>query len=89
MATNTTPRKKNEKPIIKSLVNIQVNNMNYPPEYYNDLIAEERGYKKWEQEQKNRILRMTNPKRKQEEWNKLFPIMQLDNDYLNSKELVF
>lgn len=64
-------------------------NMHYSPEYYNDLIAEERGYKKWEQEQKNKILRMTNPKRKQEEWNKLFPIMQLDNDYLNSKELVF
>lgn len=35
--------------------------------------AEDMQVRKWENSERNRILRMTNPKRKQEEWNKLFP----------------
>ena len=50
---------------------------------YTALHMEEQGYKKWEREQKTRILHITDYKRKQAEWNKLFPIMTLDDEYLS------
>lgn len=56
--------------------------MNYGPEYYNDLIAEEKGYKKWEREKRNEILAMHDPQKKQAKWRELFPIMTLDESYL-------
>lgn len=36
-------------------------------------------YLKWEREQKNHILSMTNTNRKQEEWRKLFPQVEDHN----------
>lgn len=38
----------------------------------NTINAEDRAYTEWEHEQKNRILRMPDEKRKQVEWNKIF-----------------
>lgn len=38
-----------------------------------EIQAEEKAYQKWEREQKNLILSMASSKRKQEQWNKLFP----------------
>jgi hypothetical protein len=53
-------------------------------EYYHLVALEESAYKKWERERKAQILAMTNPQRKQEEWRKLFPIMTLDDSYLDT-----
>lgn len=39
---------------------------------------EERGYNKWEREQKNRILNINNVKRKVEAWRSLFPTPDID-----------
>lgn len=75
--------------IIQMLTQKIMENSMYAPEYYNDLTAEERGYKKWEQEEKNRILKMHDYKKKQEAWKNLFPVMTLSDDWLNSKDLVF
>lgn len=63
--------------------------MHYSPEYYNDLTAEEKAYTKWEREKKNEILAMRDPRKKQAKWSELFPVMTLNNEYLNSKDLVF
>lgn len=52
-----------------------------------EVQAEEWGYKKWEREQKNRILAMHDQKKKQEAWNKLFPVMVLDDSWLNNADV--
>jgi len=39
----------------------------------NELVAEDKAYRKWEREEKNRILRMHNPDNKRKAWDKLFP----------------
>ena len=39
----------------------------------NQISREERGYREWEREQKNRILSMSNVQKKQLAWNDLFP----------------
>lgn len=52
---------------------------------YNDIAVEEKGYRKWEREERNRILNMTNTKRKQVAWNDLFPRLAIEG--LSEKEL--
>lgn len=47
-------------------------------------IAEDRAYQQWENEKKNNILKMTNPEKKQEKWNELFPVIELDLDWMNN-----
>lgn len=42
----------------------------------NTIVAEERAYTVWEHDEKNRILRMTDERRKQEAWNRLFTRME-------------
>lgn len=61
----------------------------YDEDSANTFHFEEQSYKKWEREKKNQILSMTDTRRKQEEWSKVFPVMTLDDSYLNSKDLVF
>ena len=39
----------------------------------NQISREERGYREWEREQKNRILSMSNVQKKQVLWRELFP----------------
>lgn len=46
-------------------------------------IAEEISYHKWEREMKNRILSMTDPVKKQELWNRYFPLFTLDDKWLS------
>lgn len=48
------------------------------------LQREELPYKKWEREKKAQILAMRDPQKKQKLWKELFPIMTLDDSYLNS-----
>lgn len=48
----------------------------------NLIHKEESQYYKWVNEEKNRILRMTNTERKQKEWSLLFPKMVHDDSYL-------
>lgn len=43
---------------------------------------EERAYFAWVRERKAQILKMSNPARRQEEWNKLFPKWVQDDSYL-------
>ena len=43
---------------------------------------EEEAYYAWVRERKARILKMSNPARRQEEWNKLFPKWVPDDSYL-------
>lgn len=43
------------------------------PDTVKEIKAEERAYELWEKDIKNRIHRMSNPERKQREWNKYFP----------------
>ena len=50
--------------------------INMDPDFYNTLAKEERGQQKEIKERKNQILAMTNTKKKQIEWNKLFPPYQ-------------
>jgi len=50
---------------------------------------EEQAYKKWEREEKNRILSMTDTRRKQQAWKHFFPIMTLDDSYLNNTDNIF
>lgn len=40
---------------------------------FNQITVEERGYREWEREQKNRILSMSNVQKKQVLWRQLFP----------------
>ena len=54
--------------------------------YNQERIAEDRAYHKWENKKKNTILAMTNPEKKQQKWNELFPVQELDLDWmLNAK----
>lgn len=49
----------------------------------NEVRMEERQHELWQRDQKNRILKMTNSKRKQAEWNKVFPpLSPPDDSYL-------
>lgn len=48
------------------------------------VYQEEQEYKKWEREQKNKILAMRDPQKKQKMWRELFPTMTLDDEYLAS-----
>ena len=47
--------------------------------------AEERQYQQWLRDERNRILRMTNPVRKQIEWNRVHPKIALEG--LSEEEL--
>ena len=47
--------------------------------------AEERQYQQWLRDERNRILRMTNPVRKQIEWNRVHPKIALEE--LSEEEL--
>ena len=57
--------------------------MYYTIDNAKEIKAEERAYEKWEREVRNRILSMTNQKRKQELWSQYFPVMTLDDSYLS------
>jgi hypothetical protein len=50
------------------------------PDDVNTLIAEDRQYRIWERETKNKILSIYNPTRKQEEWKKHFGVKQEPDD---------
>ena len=50
--------------------------------YYNLVNLENKKEREEINEKKNAILRMTNPFKKQKEWNELFPKMQRSDDYL-------
>lgn len=45
----------------------------YDEDSVNTLVAEDRAYRNWEREEKNKIFHMVSEQRKQEAWNKLFP----------------
>jgi hypothetical protein len=50
----------------------------------NTLIAEDKQYRLWEREKKNKILNILDPQRRQEEWKKNFGTVQASSDeYLN------
>lgn len=56
------------------------------PDSVNDLKAEEQEYRNWQRQERNRILRIVNPERKQAEWNKVFPpIEPPDDSYLEGE----
>ena len=59
----------------------------FDQDYYNTVAAEEKGYKKWERQERNRILGSNMPShRKQEKWNELYPriaIKGLTDEELN------
>lgn len=46
----------------------------------NTLCAEEKAYRQWEREKKNRILSIYNPKRREEEWKKHFGTKEKPDD---------
>lgn len=46
----------------------------------NTLNKEEQAYKSWEKEEKNRIIRMTDPEKKQAAWNTLFPKLAIEDN---------
>lgn len=48
-----------------------------------EVQSEESAYRKWERAEKNRILAMTNQQKKRDAWSKLFPVMVLDDAWLN------
>lgn len=48
-----------------------------------DIKAEERAYQTWVKDEKNRILSMTDSRRKQEAWRNLFPQVVMSDDYLS------
>ena len=57
--------------------------MQHDIDYYNEVNRENRQYTEWEKHEKNRIMRMTNTKKKQVEWSKLFtPKTAPDDSYL-------
>lgn len=53
--------------------------MTHDYDYYNLVAKENQQQREWEQSERNRILRMTSPKRKQIEWNHLYPKLQADD----------
>lgn len=54
------------------------------PDTIQEMQQEERAYTAWEREQKNHILAMSNPQKKQVAWNKLFPKMERDDSWILS-----
>lgn len=50
----------------------------------NDTVFEERQYQAEARKEKNRILAMTDSKKKQAEWKRLFPPYTQDDSYLES-----
>ena len=44
------------------------------PDTVKEIKAEEKAYSRWEREQKNLILSMSNIEKKQKMWHKLFPV---------------
>ena len=48
----------------------------------NELNAEDRAYAQWVRAKENRILAMSNPQRKREEWRKLHPKRDHSDDWL-------
>jgi hypothetical protein len=52
------------------------------PETLNEIAQEERIYQAWVRERKNQILALANTQKKQAEWNKLFPKVEMDDSYL-------
>lgn len=51
----------------------------YDEDSANAVAKENQQQREWEQSERNRILRMSNPKRKQEAWSKLYPKLAVDN----------
>ena len=49
-----------------------------------EMQAEERAYRKWEREEKNRILSLTNSQKKQTLWSKLFPPFKSDDSWMDN-----
>jgi len=47
-----------------------------------EVQAEDRAYRDWEREQKNRILNMSKPEKKIAVWQRLFPLFERDDNYL-------
>mgnify|MGYP001004944361 CR=1 FL=1 len=54
------------------------------PDTIQQLNLEERAYNEWERTEKNRILAMSNPQKKQTAWNKLFPKMERSDEWMLS-----
>jgi len=54
------------------------------PDTIQQLNLEERAYSKWEREQKNCILAMSNTKKKQEAWNKIMSPFVSSDDWMLS-----
>lgn len=46
---------------------------------------EEKAYYLWLNQEKNRILKITNPQKKQVEWSRLFPKWTPDDSYLGGE----
>jgi hypothetical protein len=51
----------------------------------NEVKREEREYEAWQIKEKNRILSVSNQKRKQKMWNRLFPQVTHSDAYLSGK----
>lgn len=50
---------------------------------YNQMIKEEKQVKDWEKSERSRILKITNPTRKQKEWSRVFPpVEKRDDSYI-------
>ena len=47
-----------------------------------DIKAEEQAYETWLRTEKNRVLNMSDSRRKQEAWKQLFPQMVCSDDWL-------
>lgn len=45
----------------------------FSPDIINEIYAEHLHYLMWQREEKNRILKLVNEKKKQEMWKKIFP----------------
>lgn len=52
------------------------------PDTINEIVLEDRQQQKEERELKNRILNMTNTKRKQELWQRYFPTVHYKTDLI-------
>ena len=47
-----------------------------------DINREEKVYREWQREQKNKILAMSNPVKKQARWNEVFPPFEHSDDWM-------
>lgn len=54
------------------------------PELINEVNAENYQYSRWEREQKNKILALTDTRKKQSLWNALFPKMTHDDAWMDN-----